>query len=83
MYLAAKESQRLKKLCINESRCLLEFAVEVFSLNYDEKPDYQKLKTILNKEKRPDQKKMKRFNTKASVQFEFSTSKEEWILDEI
>ena len=45
--LKIKKAQTMQKLCYNESKCLKKFTYEVFSLEYEEEPNYEKLKKLL------------------------------------
>ena len=45
--LKIKEAQTMQKLCYSESNCLRKFTYEVFSLEYEENPKYEKLKDLL------------------------------------
>ena len=38
----------MQKLCYSESNCLRKFTYEVFSLEYKEDPNYEKLKNLLH-----------------------------------
>ena len=45
----AKQGHTLGDLCYKNAECLSKFAIKVFSIKFDEKPDYEDLKQELVK----------------------------------
>ena len=45
--LAAKKSQTLEQLCYGQSAPLKSFLTEIFSLKFEQEPDYNKLRAML------------------------------------